>query len=177
MGADGDSSEHRVEGGGDGEEKVSVNIRCSNGSKFSVRTSLEFTVGTFKSILAQNCDIPADQQRLIYKGRILKDDQTLASYGMFFLLQIFFFFWVLYDKELSGSPWTKVWWAILVLLYLCFVRSFLFILIEIFFLKCFFSFLEGYVNMNFLAGAWINIHVVFFPNFSRGHPFPRDSPN
>ncbi|MBA0829154.1 hypothetical protein Goarm_013774, partial [Gossypium armourianum] len=29
-----------------------------------------------------NCDIPADQQRLIYKGRILKDDQTLQSYGL-----------------------------------------------------------------------------------------------
>ncbi|KAG6589049.1 Ubiquitin domain-containing protein DSK2b [Cucurbita argyrosperma subsp. argyrosperma] len=85
MGADGDSSEHRVEGGGDGEEGgvgVSVNIRCSNGSKFSVTTSLDSTVGTFKSILAQNCDIPADQQRLIYKGRILKDDQTLVSYGL-----------------------------------------------------------------------------------------------
>jgi hypothetical protein len=25
--------------------------------------------------------VPAPQQRLIYKGRILKDDQTLASYG------------------------------------------------------------------------------------------------
>ncbi|XP_023554442.1 ubiquitin domain-containing protein DSK2b-like isoform X1 [Cucurbita pepo subsp. pepo] len=83
MGADGDSSEHRVHG--DGEEgggSVTVNIRCSNGSKFSVRTSLDSSVGTFKSILAQNCDIPADQQRLIYKGRILKDDQTLVSYGL-----------------------------------------------------------------------------------------------
>ncbi|XP_038888095.1 ubiquitin domain-containing protein DSK2a-like [Benincasa hispida] len=83
MGADGDSCEHRVDG--DGEEggvSVAVNIRCSNGSKFSVTTSLDSTVGTFKSILAQNCDIPADQQRLIYKGRILKDDQTLVSYGL-----------------------------------------------------------------------------------------------
>ncbi|KGN43362.2 ubiquitin domain-containing protein DSK2a isoform X1 [Cucumis sativus] len=83
MGADGDSSEHRVDG--DAEEggvSVAVNIRCSNGSKFSVTTSLDSTVATFKSILAQNCDIPADQQRLIYKGRILKDDQTLVSYGL-----------------------------------------------------------------------------------------------
>ncbi|GFQ08718.1 ubiquitin domain-containing protein dsk2b [Phtheirospermum japonicum] len=63
-------------------EEVNINIRCSNGSKFSVRTSLESTVGEFKGVLAQNGDVPAQQQRLIYKGRILKDDQTLASYGI-----------------------------------------------------------------------------------------------
>ncbi|TYG74747.1 hypothetical protein ES288_D04G207100v1 [Gossypium darwinii] len=82
MGAGGDSSESRLGGNGGGEEGVTVNIRCSNGTKFTVRTNLESTVGSFKALLAQNCDIPADQQRLIYKGRILKDDQTLQSYGL-----------------------------------------------------------------------------------------------
>ncbi|KAK4360489.1 hypothetical protein RND71_019441 [Anisodus tanguticus] len=53
-----------------------------NGSKFSVQVSLDSTVGSFKSILSQPSDIPAEQQRLIYKGRILKDDQTLKSYGL-----------------------------------------------------------------------------------------------
>ncbi|PNY06694.1 ubiquilin [Trifolium pratense] len=61
---------------------VKINIRCSNGSKFSVQISLDSTVSSFKDVVAQNCDIPADQQRLIYKGRILKDDQTLQSYGL-----------------------------------------------------------------------------------------------
>ncbi|KAJ4824711.1 hypothetical protein Tsubulata_017559 [Turnera subulata] len=65
--------------GGDG---VTVNIRCSNGSKFSVQITLSSTVGSFKAVLAEECDIPPDQQRLIYKGRILKDDQTLQSYGL-----------------------------------------------------------------------------------------------
>ncbi|CAA0837031.1 Ubiquitin domain-containing protein DSK2b [Striga hermonthica] len=63
-------------------EEVNINIRGSNGSKFSVKTNLESTVAEFKGVLAQNCDVPAQQQRLIYKGRILKDDQTLASYGL-----------------------------------------------------------------------------------------------
>ncbi|KAG2703020.1 hypothetical protein I3843_06G110700 [Carya illinoinensis] len=80
MGSEGDSSEPRV-GGGE-EEHVAINIRCSNGSKFTVRTSLASTVSAFKAVLAQNCDVLADQQRLIYKGRILKDDQTLESYGL-----------------------------------------------------------------------------------------------
>lgn len=82
MGAEGDSSEPRVSAGGEEEQQaVVINIRCSNGSKFTVRTSLGSAVSAFKAVLAQNCDVPADQQRLIYKGRILKDDQTLESYG------------------------------------------------------------------------------------------------
>nr|DAD41809.1 TPA_asm: hypothetical protein HUJ06_016132 [Nelumbo nucifera] len=79
MGSDGDSGDAADSGVGGG---VNVNIRCSNGSKFSVQVNLESTVGAFKTVLAQNCDIPAEQQRLIYKGRILKDDQTLESYGL-----------------------------------------------------------------------------------------------
>ncbi|XP_038723216.1 ubiquitin domain-containing protein DSK2b-like isoform X2 [Tripterygium wilfordii] len=65
--------------GGDG---VTINIRSSNGSKFSLQIDLESTVESFKDVLAGKCDIAADQQRLIYKGRILKDDQTLKSYGL-----------------------------------------------------------------------------------------------
>ncbi|KAK4801573.1 hypothetical protein SAY86_022060 [Trapa natans] len=72
MGGEGDSSE----------PGAVINIRCSNGTKFSVRMSLETMVGTFKEVVAQNCDVPPDQQRLIYKGRILKDDQRLESYGL-----------------------------------------------------------------------------------------------
>ncbi|XP_024975859.1 ubiquitin domain-containing protein DSK2a-like isoform X1 [Cynara cardunculus var. scolymus] len=69
---------NKAEGG----ETVTVNVRCSNGTKFSVQVTLESSVESFKSVLEQNCDIPAAQQRLIYKGRILKDDQTLKSYGL-----------------------------------------------------------------------------------------------
>ncbi|CAH2076685.1 unnamed protein product [Thlaspi arvense] len=84
MGGEGDSNEPQtvVDGGEGGGDVVSVNVRCSNGSKFSVRTSLDSTVESFKALVAQNCDVPANQQRLIYKGRILKDDQTLLSYGI-----------------------------------------------------------------------------------------------
>ena len=71
MGGDGDS----------GDSVVTVNIRCTNGSKFSVETALDVKVEAFKAVLEERCDVPAAQQRLIYKGRILKDDQTLASYG------------------------------------------------------------------------------------------------
>ncbi|KAL8196557.1 hypothetical protein R6Q57_024852 [Mikania cordata] len=65
-----------------GDAEINLNIRCSNGNKLSVRATLRSTVGAFKNLLAQNCDVPANQQRLIYKGRILKDDQTIDSYGL-----------------------------------------------------------------------------------------------
>ncbi|KAL6011933.1 Ubiquitin domain-containing protein DSK2a [Asimina triloba] len=79
MGGDGDS----VDAGDSGVSSngtVTVHVRCSNGSKFSVQTGLDITVGAFKVVLAGNCEVPAEQQRLIYKGRILKDEQTLESY-------------------------------------------------------------------------------------------------
>uniref|UniRef100_A0A7N0T960 Uncharacterized protein n=1 Tax=Kalanchoe fedtschenkoi TaxID=63787 RepID=A0A7N0T960_KALFE len=76
MGTDGQSTDSSA---GEG---VLINVRCSNGTKVAVRAPLESTVGQFKELLAQNCDVPAVQQRLIYKGRILKDDQTLQSYGL-----------------------------------------------------------------------------------------------
>nr|GLL19088.1 ubiquitin domain-containing protein DSK2b-like isoform X1 [Ipomoea trifida] len=83
---DGDNSKNNENSaaaacGSDG-EAVNINIRCSNGSKFSVQATLDSSVGSFKSLLAQHCDIPSEQQRLIYKGRILKDEQTLDSYGL-----------------------------------------------------------------------------------------------
>uniref|UniRef100_A0A0D6QX22 Ubiquitin-like domain-containing protein n=1 Tax=Araucaria cunninghamii TaxID=56994 RepID=A0A0D6QX22_ARACU len=62
--------------------KGTIHIRCSNGSKFSVEAELVATVAAFKVLLAEKCEIPAEQQRLIYKGRILKDENTLQSYGL-----------------------------------------------------------------------------------------------
>lgn len=84
MGVEGESTQTGVSTVDGGDAEIALNIRCSNGNKFSVRASLGSTVVDFKDLLAQNCDVPANQQRLIYKGRILKDDQTLDSYGKHF---------------------------------------------------------------------------------------------
>lgn len=73
-------------------DAVTVTLSCSSGSKFSVQTNLDSTVDSFKALLARNCGVPADQQRLIYKGRILKDDQTLRSYGTINSFSVSFFF-------------------------------------------------------------------------------------
>ncbi|KAF3789692.1 Ubiquitin domain-containing protein [Nymphaea thermarum] len=79
MGGGADPNEAvRVDGG---DCSVTVSIRCSNGGEFTVRAELGSTVAAFKAVVATSCEIPADQQRLIYKGRLLKDDLTLDSYG------------------------------------------------------------------------------------------------
>lgn len=92
MGGEGDSSQTPTAvDGGEGGGAVAVNVRCSNGTKFSVTTSLDSTVEAFKELVAQNSDVPANQQRLIYKGRILKDDQSLLSYGTFFIFSDYSF--------------------------------------------------------------------------------------
>ncbi|MQL86693.1 hypothetical protein Taro_019212 [Colocasia esculenta] len=86
MGADSVSGEGggdpAAAGAGGGGGPVTVHVRCSNGSKFSVQAALGSTVGAFKALVAERSEVPAEQQRLIYKGRILKDDQTLESYGL-----------------------------------------------------------------------------------------------
>ena len=35
-----------------------------------------------KEIIAAQCDVPVNQQRLIYSGKVLKDPETLESYAV-----------------------------------------------------------------------------------------------
>ncbi|CAM6100502.1 unnamed protein product [Calypogeia fissa] len=82
-GAAAGGAEASVVGGG-GAEGVgaTVHVRCSNGNKFSVEVDLTVSVRALKALLVDRSEIPADQQRLIYKGRVLKDDNSLDSYGL-----------------------------------------------------------------------------------------------
>lgn len=53
----------------------------SGGEKISVDVNNEMTIAEVKGLVAQKSDIPADNQRLIYKGQVLKNDRTVESYG------------------------------------------------------------------------------------------------
>jgi hypothetical protein len=63
--------------------EIVVTIKCSNADKADVTCSSSITVIEFKKLIAEKLNIPAEQQRLIYKGRILKDESTLEQYGSF----------------------------------------------------------------------------------------------
>jgi len=62
--------------------EITVHIRCSNAQKFTVKVNTSKTVQEFKEQIAEEVSVPAPQQRLIYKGRVLKDEQTLESYSV-----------------------------------------------------------------------------------------------
>lgn len=49
--------------------------------KYNVEVEKGDTVLEVKEHLAPQCNIPAAEQRLIFKGQILKDERTLDSYG------------------------------------------------------------------------------------------------
>ena len=62
---------------------ISLTIRLSNADKAVVEADKSGTVLELKEKIAAKLNVPAVQQRLIYKGRVLKDDSTLEFYGKF----------------------------------------------------------------------------------------------
>jgi hypothetical protein len=60
---------------------VMLHVKTTAGKKFSVDVALESSVLQCKEALVAHTEVPAALQRLIFKGKVLKDDQTLESYG------------------------------------------------------------------------------------------------
>jgi ubiquilin len=61
---------------------ITVSVKCSTGDKFTVEVETSQLVSDFKRLLAEKSKIPAEQQRLIFSGHVLKDPQTLESYSI-----------------------------------------------------------------------------------------------
>lgn len=64
------------------EAPVTFNVKSSSDAKYTITLPLSTTVLDLKNKLSTSdyADIPAERQRLIYSGRVLKDADTLASY-------------------------------------------------------------------------------------------------
>ncbi|TDH67190.1 hypothetical protein CCR75_003365 [Bremia lactucae] len=60
---------------------VNLHVKTTAGKKFSVDVALESSVLECKEALVTPTEVAVALQRLIYKGKVLKDDQPLASYG------------------------------------------------------------------------------------------------
>ena len=62
---------------------ISINIKGPSDLKLSLKVDSAITVEDLKQQIAtENGDFPADQQRLIYSGRVLKDNETVEKYGL-----------------------------------------------------------------------------------------------
>jgi ubiquilin len=60
--------------------EVTVNVKASNDQKYVITLKTTDTVQDFKDKIAEKCDTAADRMRLIYSGRVLKDQDTIESY-------------------------------------------------------------------------------------------------
>uniref|UniRef100_A0AAV1TMX5 Uncharacterized protein n=1 Tax=Peronospora matthiolae TaxID=2874970 RepID=A0AAV1TMX5_9STRA len=61
---------------------VTLHVKTTAGTKLDVDVTLESLVLQCKEALVVLTEVPTSLQRLIYKGKVLKDDQTLVSYGI-----------------------------------------------------------------------------------------------
>lgn len=61
---------------------ITFTIKSSNDAKFTLTLPLSTQVSELKQKLSSSeyADTPAERQRLIYSGRVLKDNETLATY-------------------------------------------------------------------------------------------------
>lgn len=63
--------------------EISITAKTTKGQTYSVTISDESTISDLKKALESPSETPADQQRLIYSGHVLKDDKTIKDYGTF----------------------------------------------------------------------------------------------
>ena len=61
---------------------IPIKVRCSSGEKYSIEVELSMTILETKQKLVDVTSVPVERQRLIYKGKVLKDPETLESYGV-----------------------------------------------------------------------------------------------
>lgn len=60
--------------------EITINIKCSNSDKSSIVAATSLTIKEVKDKIADKTSVSAELQRLIYKGRVLKDDSTVEDY-------------------------------------------------------------------------------------------------
>ncbi|KAL9716771.1 hypothetical protein Ac2012v2_001222 [Leucoagaricus gongylophorus] len=63
-----------------GDAEILINIKGPSELKLQISITTEKTVLDLKHAIADKSDVEADRQRLIYSGRVLKDDEQLSVY-------------------------------------------------------------------------------------------------
>lgn len=58
---------------------ININIKSSSDKKFIITIETDKTVLDLKNAIAEQTEVPAERQRLIYSGRVLKDHDTLSD--------------------------------------------------------------------------------------------------
>lgn len=61
-------------------DEIQINIKGPSELKLSITISLDKTVKDLKAAVAAASDVEAERQRLIYSGKVLKDEDVLSTY-------------------------------------------------------------------------------------------------
>ncbi|GJJ13578.1 hypothetical protein Clacol_007834 [Clathrus columnatus] len=64
----------------DSSSEILINIKGPNELKIQVNITTDKTVMDLKRAIAEKSDVEADRQRLIYSGKVLKDEDVLSQY-------------------------------------------------------------------------------------------------
>ncbi|KTW26025.1 hypothetical protein T552_03294 [Pneumocystis carinii B80] len=61
-------------------KKITVNVKASNDKKYAIEINTDATIEEFKQLISSKTDITPERQRLIYSGRVLKDEEKIETY-------------------------------------------------------------------------------------------------
>lgn len=64
----------------EGSPPLVFTVKSSNDAKYPVTLPPSTTIAELKTKLSELSEIPTERQRLIYSGRVMKDDETLSFY-------------------------------------------------------------------------------------------------
>ncbi|WVQ78129.1 hypothetical protein IAT38_000210 [Cryptococcus sp. DSM 104549] len=59
---------------------ITITVKGPSELKLSLTISPEKNVAELKELVASKCDVEKDRQRLIYSGKVLKDEESISSY-------------------------------------------------------------------------------------------------
>ncbi|KAI0275459.1 hypothetical protein BC834DRAFT_50961 [Gloeopeniophorella convolvens] len=62
------------------DSEIVINVKGPSELKLQITINTDKTVADLKQAIAEKSDVPADRQRLIYSGRVLKDEDQLSVY-------------------------------------------------------------------------------------------------
>ncbi|KAL6011839.1 hypothetical protein ACLOJK_002305 [Asimina triloba] len=62
------------------ESTVEVNVKTLDSQIYTFRVNKNMSISSFKEKIADAVNVPVGQQRLIFRGKVLKDDHLLSEY-------------------------------------------------------------------------------------------------
>ncbi|KAB8105498.1 hypothetical protein EE612_039393 [Oryza sativa] len=76
------ASSSTVKAGDDPEATIEINIKTLDSQVHKLRVKKNVPVLVLKEKIVEATGVPVDQQRLIFRGRVLKDDHLLSEYHL-----------------------------------------------------------------------------------------------